>query len=47
MQNVLRRQMGIDAYGMDRDDEVLWESLLDRPRAPAPGTVVLRPPEKP
>lgn len=34
VQNVLRRQMGIDAYGMDRDDEVLWESWMDRPRAP-------------
>ncbi|MEA3189888.1 MAG: hypothetical protein QOD77_470 [Thermoplasmata archaeon] len=43
MQNLLRRQMGIDAYGMDRDDEVLWESLLERPRNPAAAAAPRKP----
>lgn len=34
MQTLLRRQMGIDAFGLDGDDTPLWDSWADtaRPR---------------
>lgn len=36
MQTLLRRQMGIDAFGLDGDDTPLWDSWSDRPRAVDP-----------
>jgi hypothetical protein len=32
MQTVLRRQMGIDAFGLDGDDTPMWDSWADEPR---------------
>lgn len=39
MQNLLRRQMGIDSFALDGNEEVLWETWEDRPRSkrPPPG----------
>ncbi len=33
IQNLLRRQMGIDAFGLDGDDTPLWDSWADQPRS--------------
>ncbi len=44
IQTLLRRQMGIDAFGLDGDDTVLWDDWTDQPRhdeAPKPGEVRL------
>jgi hypothetical protein len=32
MQTILRRQMGIDSFALDGQDEVLWETWEDQPR---------------
>ena len=32
MQTLLRRQMGIDAFGLDGDDTAVWDSWADAPR---------------
>ncbi len=44
MQTVIRRQMGIDAFGLDGDDTPLWDSWADRPRAVDP--LFGRPPQR-
>lgn len=44
MQTILRRQMGIDSFALDGQDEVLWETWEDQPRKKraAPGHRPLR-----
>jgi hypothetical protein len=43
VQTILRRQMGIDAFALDGEDEELWETWADHPR----GKTAKRPPAAP